>query len=190
MYDLEIVLHAGPAGDTPEVNLLDADDLDDDGSPTPEYIFKVNAAGDGVELVAQKVGNMYWPTIINTATEASGDTALASVTIPAHTFNWRPRCHGQVILDPDGADIQVDVVARLGTTDGHVVARGFGLPGGATQTLVLSAAPPAASSSDFGAVTSGSKVIYFRAEKIGSGEDTYDTIAGKAIFSVEVAPIA
>lgn len=190
VLDLDLELHAGAPGNTPTVNLLDAGDLDDGGSPTPEYIFKINSAGDGAELVAQKVGNMYWPTSIATATNASDDTALASVTIPAHSFAWRPRCHGQVILSPDGPDIQVDLVARLNSTTGDVVARGYGLSGGNEQVLALAAAPPAASATDFGEVASGSQVIYFRAEKIGSGADTYDTLAGKAVFSVEVAPIA
>ncbi len=190
VFDLNLAMHKGPAGVTPDVNLLAADDLNDGGSPTPEYVFKVNSAGNGVELVAQKVGNMYWPTISYSAINASGDTPLASVSIPAHTFPWRARCHGQEILDPDGPDIQVDLVARLGAADGPVVARGLGLAGGAKQVLVLSAAPPVNSAPGFGEVASGGKVIYFRAEKIGSGTDTYDTVAGRAIYAVEVAPIA
>ena len=192
IYDLELSLRSGAAGADGTMTLLDASDLDID--PIADgYIFAVKDLGSGnwgVELVAQKVGDTYWPTTVTVLSNASGANALASVTIPSQPGPWRPVCHGQVELAPDGADVQVDLVARLNATDGSVIARGLGLAGGARQILALAAAPPVNSTAGFGEVAAGtSQVIYFRAEQVGSGLDTYDTISGRALFSVDVKPV-
>lgn len=192
IYDLELTLRSGSDGAPGTMTLLDASDLDSD--PIADgYIFAVKSLGGGswgVELVAQKVGNTYWPTTVTVLSNASGSNALASVTIPSQPGAWRPVCHGQVELSPDGADVQVDLVARLNATNGPVVARGLGLAGGTRQILALAAAPPVNSTAGFGEVAAGaSQVIYFRAEQIGSGTATYDTISGRALFSVDVKPV-
>lgn len=192
VYDLELTLRSGADGTTGTVTLLDASDLDAD--PIADgYIFAVKSLGSGtwgVELVAQKSGNTYWPTTVNVLSNATGSYGLASVTIPSQSSVWRPVCHGQVELSPDGADVQVDLVARLNATNGPVVARGLGVAGGARQVLALAAAPPVNSTAGFGEVAAGtSQVIYFRCEQVGSGSSTYDTISGRALFSVDVKAI-
>lgn len=192
IYDLELTLRSGVDGASGTMTLLDASDLDID--PIADgYIFAVKDLGGGswgAELVAQKAGNTYWPTTVTVLSNATGSNALASVTIPSQLFPWRPVCHGQQELSPDGADVQVDLVARLNATNGPVVARGLGLAGGARQILTLAAAPPVNSTAGFGQVAAGSsQVIYFRAEQVGSGTDTYDTISGRALFSVDVKPV-
>ena len=101
---------------------------------------------------------------------------------------------GQQEISPDGPDIKVDLVARLGgtgtgtgATDGLVIARGQGVAGGADQNLVLSPAPPIASSPGFGEVSDGAaRTIYIRLEQIGSGTDTVDTISGRGLFCARV----
>lgn len=192
IYDLELTLRSGVDGASGTMTLLDASDLDID--PIADgYIFAVKDLGGGswgAELVAQKAGNTYWPTTVTVLSNATGSNALASVTIPSQLFPWRPVCHGQQELSPDGADVQVDLVARLNATNGPVVARGLGLAGGARQILTLAAAPPVNSTAGFGQVAAGSsQVIYFRAEQVGSGTATYDTISGRALFSVDVKPV-
>lgn len=188
VYDLELTLHRGSSGDEGSLTILDADDIT--GTATAGYILRINGDGDGVEIVAARVGDMYWPTAVTTLSNASGNNAVCSVTIPSQPFAWRPCVEGQVTVSPDGADVQVDIVARLGATDGVVVARGLGLAGGNEQNLVFSPAPPVNSSAGFGEVAAGvSKVVYIRAEQQGSGSDTFDTISGRALFSVRVEPL-
>lgn len=194
VYDLELSLHRGENGDEGTMTILDADDLD--GDPVDGYILQVKSLGGtpetfGVEMVALRVGNTYWPTTVNVLSNATGNNAIAQVTIPPHPFPTRFHCNGQTIIDPDGADVQVDVVARLGATDGVVIARGLGLSGGATQVVVLSPSPPVGSAPGFGEVAAGGSgtVVYIRAEQVGSGTDTYDTLAGRALYSVTVDPI-
>jgi len=201
VFDLEIGLHAGQPGADGTMTLLGASDLDDGGTPTAGYIFQVKSDGlggvDGVELVALKVGNMYWPTSLTVLSDANGANALCQVTIPTQLWPYRLCVEGQQIVSPDGPDVQVDLVARLGgtgtgtgATDGLEIARGQGLAGGAVQNLVFSPSPPVNSSAGFGEVSDGaSRVIYIRAEQVGSGTDTFDTISGRGFFSVRVEPL-
>ena len=193
VYDLELTLHKGEAGDSGTVTLLEAADFDDTGA-SAGYVLALKSDGeggyDGVESVAQKCGNMYWPTSVSVLSDASGNNPLCSVAVPAQPFGYRVAVEGQVILSPDGADVQVDLVARLGATDGVVVARGLGLAGGDVQVLAFAPAPPVGSASGFGEVANGAaQTIYIRAEQQGSGLDTFDTVAGRALFSVRVEPL-
>jgi hypothetical protein len=198
VYDLELTIHRGAPGGADALNLLDAADLDDGGSPTAGYIFQVNPEGDGVNLVALRLGNTYWPTVVTALSNATGANAIAQVTIPTQPGRYSLAVEGQVELDPDGPDVKVDLVARLGgtgtgtgATDGHVIARGLGVAGGATQILDFAPAPPVNSAGGFGEVADGaSRVVYIRCEQQGSGTDTFDTIAGRALFSVRVEPRA
>lgn len=195
VYDEYRTQHRGRPGLSATTALLGASDLT--GTPLSGYVFQVNAAGDGAELVAMKVGNMYWPTTITTLSNANGANTIASVVIPTQPWGYRLAAEGQQTLDPDGPDVQVDLVARLGgtgtgtgATDGSVIARGYGLAGGTVQNLVLSPAPPVGSSAGFGEVANGaSRTVYIRCEQIGSGVDTFDTVAGRGLFSVRVEPL-
>lgn len=200
VFDLELIVHSGAPGATPTVNLLTAGDLDDGGSPTPGYIFRINAAGDGVDLVALRVGNTYWPTAVTVLSNVTGANALAQIVVPPQLYPCRLHVNGQQIVSYDGPDVQVDLVARLGgtgtgtgATDGQVIARGLGLPGTAAlmQTLGFAAAPPVASSAGFGEIAAGGsgRTVYIRAEQVGSGTATYDTISGRGIYSVDVIPV-
>lgn len=200
VFDLELALHAGAPGATPDVNLLTAGDLDDGGSPTPGYIFQINATGDGVDLVALRVGNTYWPTAVTVLSNATGANAVAQVVIPPQPNPCRLHVNGQQVVSYDGPDVQVDLVARLGgtgtgtgATDGQVIARGLGLPGTAAlmQNLAFAAAPPVASTAGFGEIAAGGsgRTVYIRVEQVGSGTDTFDTVSGRALYSVDVIPI-
>jgi hypothetical protein len=201
VFDLELTLHRGAPGSVPSFNLLDAGDLNDGGSPSAGYIFRINEDGDGVELVALMLGNTYWPTAVTVLSNATGANAVASVTIPPQVSKCRLHVNGQVIISYDGANVQADLVARLGgtgtgtgATDGLVIARGQGLPGSAAlmQNLAFTPSPPVNSTAGFGEVAAGGsgRVVYIRIEQIGSGTDTFDTVSGRALFSVDVTPVA
>lgn len=197
VYDLNLSLRAGEPGADGTMTLLGASDLDEDdaAAPTAGYLFAVKAlagGGFGAELVAQRVGNTYWPTAVEAElSTATGSHARAAVTIPAQPFPWRARCNGQQQVTPNGNDVQVDLVARVNATDGPVVARGLGLANGAAQVLTLAAAPPVNSVAGFGEIAAGAgpTVIYFRVEQVGSGLATYGTVEGRCLYSVDVEPV-
>jgi len=193
VYDLAMTLRRGQPGDDGTMTLLGASDLDADPIAAG-YIFAVKSTGEGTwgaELVAQRVGNTYWPTAVETAlSNATGSNPRASVTIPPQPFPYRLLCQGQQELSPDGTDVQVDLVARLNATNGPVIARGFGLANGARQILDLAAAPPVNSAGGFGQIAAGvGAVVYFRNEQVGSGLSTYDTIDGRELYSATVIPV-
>jgi hypothetical protein len=196
VYDLALTLRRGAPGASGDMSLLGATDLDADDAedPTAGYVFAVKSLGGGefgAELVAQKVGNTYWPTSVTVLTNATGANTVASVSIPSQPGPWRPVCHGQQELSPDGADVQVDLVARLNTTTGDALARGLGLANGARQVLALAAAPPVNSVAGYGQIAAGvgPTTILFRCEQVGSGLATYDTTSGRALYSVDVKPV-
>jgi hypothetical protein len=197
VYDLELELHRGEAGEDGTLTILTATDWDDTGAQAG-YVLALKSDGegsyDGVEAISLKVGNMYWPTTISTLSNVTGANALCSIVIPAQPMGYRIAVEGQQQIDPDGPDVQVDLLARLGgtgtgngSTDGLVIARGYGLSGGAVQNLILSPCPPVGSAAGFGEVTNGaSRTVYVRCEQVGSGTDTYDTIAGRGLFAARV----
>ncbi|MGB3484029.1 MAG: hypothetical protein WBB07_17660 [Mycobacterium sp.] len=197
LYDVELTIHRGDAGEDGTLTILTADDFDDTGAQAGYVLaLKSDGAGgyNGVEAMSLKVGNMYWPTTINVLSNVSGSNALATVVIPAQQFGYRLCVEGQQIISPDGADVQVDLVARLGGTgtgdgslDGLVIARGQGLSGGAVQNLIFSPSPPVGSTSGFGEVADGAgRAVFIRCEQVGSGTDTFDTVSGRGLFSVRV----
>lgn len=191
IYDLELTLHRGEAGDDGTLTILTAADYDNTGQ-SAGYVLAMNGSNDGVVSVAWKVGNMYWPTSFSSVSNGTGGNTLGSITIPSQQFDWRPRCHGNALLHYDGADTQVDLLARVANaTTGDIVARSFGPPGSAGDvSLTLAAAPPAASSGTYGKVSAGgSATVYLRAEQQGSGTATFDVSNTKVVFAVEVAPI-
>ncbi len=191
VFDLDLELHAGAAGDDGTLTILDAEDYDDTGQ-TAGYVLALNSSNDGVVSVARKLGGMYWPTAFTSVSNGTGGNTVGSITVASQLFDWRPRCHGNVLVHFDGADTQVDLLARVGNaTTGDIVARTFGPPGSVGDaSLTFAAAPPAASSATYGKVSSGgAATIYFRLEQQGSGSDTFDASNTKMVFSVEVAPI-
>jgi len=197
VYDLDLELHRGEAGDDGTLTILDATDWDDTNAQAG-YVLALKSDGsggyNGVQAISLKIGNMYWPTSINTLTNVSGGNTVAPVPIPAQPMGYRLCVDGQQIINLDGPNCQVDLVARLGGTgtgtgeaDGHVIARGLGLASVTSQVLVLSPSPPVGSAPGFGEVTNGAaRTVYIRVEQVGSGVDTYDTIAGRGLYSVRV----
>ncbi len=191
VFDLDLELHKGAAGDDGTLTILDADDYDDTGQAAG-YVLALNATNDGVVSVARKVGGMYWPTSFTSVSNGTGGNTIGQITVASQPWDWRPRPAGNALIHYDGADCQVDILARVANaTTGDVVARVFGPPGSVGDaSLTLAASPPAAAASTYGKVSSGgAATIYFRIEQQGSGADTFDAPNTKMAFSVEVAPI-
>lgn len=191
VFDLDLELHAGAPGNDGTLTILDADDFDDTGQ-TAGYVLALNATNDGVVSVARKVGNWYWPTSFTSLSNASGANTIGQVTVASQPWDWRPACQGQGLVSYDGADCQVDLLARVANaTTGDIAARGFGTVGPGTCVPVLSAGAPAGSTATYAKVSSGgAATIYFRAEQQGAGADTFDMSNTRMWFAVKVDPIA
>lgn len=198
VWQLDLVIHKGPQGDTGDT-VIDPDDF---GTPLPGKILVVNAGMDGFEYASQKVGDRYVPATIANTPSGNSKYTLCAVPIPAQGFDWRPEISGQVSITPTATDVLVDLVARLdagggGTPEvsGNIVGHAYGMTprdiwGTPIPTvIVMSSGPPAAATADYDKVPAGTAaVVYFRAERV-AGNGTFTTTASKSRFCVWVRPI-
>lgn len=189
-YKLNLALHKGEKGDAAAFNLIDADDLT--GTPVPGRLIAVNGTGNGFEYVTQKAGDEYWPALINNTPTGNPAYTLCQVSIPAQPFAWRPHVSGWCVISGTGADVQVDLVARLNDqAAGRILGRGRGRIGQNADgsPTVLVSGPPSGSPSDYNRIAAGAATtIFLRAER-RSGSQTFSTVGSATEFNVRVCPV-
>jgi hypothetical protein len=169
------------------------------GTPVYKRMLQINAAADGFELVAQKVGGLHYPTTAATAAPpgSTGGVGIQQIVIPANTypFSYRIEVEGGTVSTASSSDAQVDLVARLNATNGPVLARCPGI-GGVTDRLILAgglddsalAAGAAAAVTDVTLAANAAATIYLRTEKVG-GTATYQTSAAATRMQATVVPV-
>lgn len=188
-YRLNLALHEGPKGDVTSFKLADADDLT--GTPIAGRVIAVKAGG-GYEYVSRRAGDEYWPALINNTPSGNSAYTLCQVSIPAQDFAWRPQVSGWSVISGTGADVQVDLIARLNDqAAGRIVGRGRGKIGvnADGSPTVLVSGPPAGSPADYNKVAAGATAtIFLRAER-QSGSQTFTTVGSASAFSVRVCPV-
>lgn len=186
VYELDLTLHKGPPGEDGDT-VLDPTDF---GTPVAGKMIVLNSGATDFEYITPKVGDRHFPaSIANTPSGNTGYT-LCSVAVAAQDFDWRPVVSGQTLVTGTGADVRVDLIARLNNaTSGNIVGRGFGVAGVGPANIGLSNGPPAGSASTYDKVSAGAAAtIYLRVER-QSGTDTFTTSGSTTTFSVRVAPI-
>lgn len=184
---LNLALHKGVPGDD-GTTAIDLDSIDGDRAVGKTIV--VNPENDGFAYAPPPVGGMHWPATINAATNATAGVLLGTITVASNTYlrDWRPRINASCIITGSTADVQVDLVARLGAEDGPVIGRGYGVNGTADK-LVVTSGPDAGASTNVNKVTAGATAtIYLRAEK-QSGTATYSTAVGTTRFSIEAIQV-
>lgn len=188
VYDLDLVLHKGPQGDPGDTTVTPSDF----GTPVVKYIPVVNDDLSTFSLAPQRVGDRFGPASAVNTPSGNPTYTLATVSIPAQPFDWRPHVEGQCVVTTTGSDIDVNLVARLNdATSGNIVGRGFSVQPWGIYTRVISLAPgpPPAASADYDKVLAGyAATIYFRAER-QSGTSTFTTTSAKTHFNVWVCPV-
>lgn len=190
VYRLNLALHKGAPGAAGTSSILSASDVT--GTATDGYLLAKKAGEAKATWIAPKVGNQYWPaSITNTSGTDGQNRTLCSVAIsPAPAFDYRVRVSGQCII-LGTANTRVDLIARMGSdTAGDIVGRGFGLPGTATDRVILSSAVAAGSATTVGKISAGNTTtVYLRAEQQASTTDAYTTSAATTNFMVEVVAV-
>jgi hypothetical protein len=146
----------------------------------------------GYEYVAPKVGDEYWPASILSTPSGNSAYTMCQVTIPGQPWAWRPQVSGWSVVTGTGADVQVDLVARLNDqAAGNVMGRGRGKIGQNADgsSTVLVSGPPSGSAASYNVVAANTlATIYFRAER-QSGSATFTTVGSASQFSVRVCPV-
>jgi hypothetical protein len=185
-WKLNLALHKGLKGDDGE-SVWDPTDLSE--SPVGGQIPAVNPAGNGFELVAQKITEVFYPSLINTGS-SNGTFKLTEIPIPARPWARRLRGHGFTVVTGDTADMRVNLLARLGGAGGNIIGRCVGVA--QTERLTLSPGKPneiatAADSYDTIAANT-STVVHIQCERAG-GSASYTPSASMSQFNIEALPL-
>jgi hypothetical protein len=187
VYRLTLNIHKGAPGTSGTSTILTASDVT--GTATDGYLLSKKVGSAQATWIAPKVGGQYWPASIPNTSTGSLRT-LTSVTIsPAPAFDYRLRVHAQSVITSSGAASRVDLIARVGTEDGDIVGRGFGVAG-TSDRITLVSGVPAGSAQTVGKISAFSQtVVYLRAEQQGDATQTFTTSGSTTSFMVEVVPV-
>lgn len=191
VYKLNLTVHEGdPGASGTNATIIGASDLT--GTPAYKKIITVNSGANGFDYSVQKVGDRFIPASISNTSSGNPLSTLCSVAVPAQSFDWRPHVEGQCVITGTGADVKVDLIARLNNeTSGNIVGRALagGIGGINPPTHHLVTGPPAGSADAYDKVTAGNAAtIYLRAER-QTGADTFTTSNSTTSFYVRVCPI-
>lgn len=171
---LALALHEGEPGQDGTTS-IDLDALG--GTVAAGRPLVVNAAADGIDAVAPWVGGMHWPASLSNAPGGTSSTfTIGTITVAAGTYlrDWRPLIAAGCHVTGSSADLRVDLVARLGASNGPEIGRCSGLVGAADR-LVLISGPEAGAADSVNRVAAGAAAtIYLVAEK-QSGTATFAT---------------
>lgn len=190
IYDIKLYVRKGSQGVTGTFSILDADDIN--GSITDEYVIAKKTGSSQVYFVPQRVGDQYVPGSINSTSGNSTGRLLATVSVPAKPYDWRPRVFAQTVVSGT-ANTRVDLVARVGSeTEGHQVGYAYGIAGATPPPLTMIPAAPAGSDvpGSYGRIAAGATtMIYLRAEQKAATSDSWSTSNTQTTFWVEVQPL-
>lgn len=184
VYQLALSLHRGANGVDGDT-VLDPNDFDD---PAAGYFPAVNNTLDGFELAPQKITEWFFPATVANTPSGNVSFTIGAVPIPSRPWARRIVAHGGVVVTGEGADVRVDLLARLnGETGGNIVGR---CPGVAqTERLALWPGKAAGLATDYDVIAAGDAgTVHFRLER-QSGTVTYTSTATTTRVSVEAIPL-
>ena len=193
-YTLAIEVNRGAAGPSSSFTLAGATDLIT-GAPADQQVIKWSATDGAFRYAAQLCGDTYSTRTFTSYSGNATAATLATITVPAQQFNWRPRVSGQAIATGT-SNTHVDLVCRVANaTSGDQVGYGFGITGsGSTGVpsypITLIQAFGSSTTGSYGVVSSGnSATFYFLAVQTAATTDAWSVSDATCNFSVKVEPI-
>jgi hypothetical protein len=187
-YDLTLYVNSGAQGPSGTVTISTATDLL--GTPTDKYTLVYNSATSKWKVSPMLAGDIYEPSTINSFSGNAAQATLATITVPAQPFDWRPEVSGYAIA---GGTIytRVELAARLNNaTSGDQIGYAPGTTGTQPPPMTLVRTTGPGGSSTFGKVSAGSAAtIYFLARQTAATTDAWNVNAGNCRFSVKVNAI-
>lgn len=190
-YDLTLYVNSGQQGPATAGSISTATDLS--GTPTDKYIVVYNSATSKWVVSPQKVGDIYAPSSYSTYSGNAAQATLATITIPAQPFDWRPDVQGYAA--PVGtANTKIELYSYLtnpSTGGQDQVGYGPGVTGAAPPPVQLMRSfgtPPG--SGTYGKVPAGSAAtLTLVAKQVAVTADSWAVNSGTVNFSVKVNPI-
>ncbi len=188
-YALSLTLHKGADGEDGNT-VLDPADF---GGGLPYQMIRLDDEAEAFELADMPLAECKWPAAIDDVASGNPQKTMAVVSFPARPWPRALEVSGQAVVVGEGADVRVDLVARLGTgspsaeTGGSVIARCTGIA--QTDRLQVSAGPATGAAEAAFIVPAGTApVVYIRTER-QSGSLTYTAAASMARFMVKATPV-
>lgn len=171
----------GKDGDT----VLDPADF---GGGTPGQILVINDAGNGFELFVQKIPEACFPGAVVNTPSGNVNYTIAAVDIPARPYPRRVIGHGGTIVNGEGVDVRVDLIARLnGETGGNIIGRCPGIA--QNERLTLWGGKEAGKSAGYDQIAAGAGgTVHFRLER-QAGTTTFTSTASTTRVWAEVLPL-
>lgn len=164
----------------------------DYGTPVARQFLALNATADAFEYVPQRIGGRHWPSAVTEAGAGStGAKRLAVVSIPAKTYAFPHQfsVSGGSVVTGSGADVKVNLVARLNAENGPVLGMCPGI-GGTTDRLILIDGPDTnTAAATVTAQANAASSVYLMAEKV-AGADSFATGSIPTRVCVDVRPAA
>lgn len=166
------------------------------GTNTDQYTLIYSTADSEWIISPQLIGDTFQATSFTAASGNSSPQNLASITVPAQLFNWRPDVKGSGT--PTGtANTHVDLRCVVGNpTSGQQVGYGTGLTGAGSGSIpalpiTLQQAFGGAISGGYGVINAGSAAtFYFQAIQTATTTDSFSVpTTPNMYFTVKVDPI-
>lgn len=196
VYDYHYTQRKGAPGDPSELDFLDASDLV--GTPTVGY-YPAWVADTGLAqglTASGEEGAIWTPPPLGARRVAAGIPStdnsngvvrtLTYVQMPVSPVKTRLHCQGQSVVVGTGANVRVDLMARVGNGtnegNGDIIARTFGQIGATPQTLRLLDTVDYVIPAGVGPTT-----VYLRAER-QAGADSFTTQGVTTTFVVDQIP--
>jgi hypothetical protein len=188
LYRLNAQTRKGAKGDD-GASVWDPTDLS--SSPVAGQIPAVKSSLDGFDLVAQKIPEVFYPGTINNAGSGNANFTMAQINIPSRPWARRVRGVGFTVITGEGADVRVNLLARLnGESGGNIVGRCVGIT--QTERLTMSPGKPIESGTvadTYDQIAAGATaLLYIRTER-QAGTTTYTASASSSQFAAEVWPL-
>lgn len=188
VYDLTLYVNSGQQGPAGTVAISSATDLS--GTPTDKYTLVYNSALAKWKVSPMLAGDIYEPSTISSYSGNAASAILATLTVPAQPFDWRPEVSGYAIAGGT-VNTRVELNCRLNnSTSGDQVGYAPGVTGAAPPPMTLVRTTGPGGSNVFGKVSAGSAAtIYFIAKQTAATTDAWNVNSSNCRFSVKVNAI-
>ena len=189
VYDLNLYVNSGATGSTGSGSAISsASDIS--GTPTNGYTVVYNSSTSKWVIRGVQTGDIYSASTFTSYAGSATQTTLATITVPAQPFDWRPDVQG--FARATGVNTQIDLACYLNSaTTGDQVGYGPGTTSNFTPIYLHRAFGAAIGSGTYGRVAAGSSAtLYLVAKQVAAGVSTSWSVSNSSCnFSVKVNPI-
>lgn len=187
-YTLNLYVNSGATGPSGTFAIASGTDLS--GTATSGYLLACSGTSPtAFTYAAPKVGDLYTSSVTTYSSLTTSSQTIATLTVPAQPWSWRPRIDAQVSLGGTAntlVDLAVNAVTGSNTAQ---VGYGYGVSGATSS--VVTATPNNVGASVSATVIPASTAATFNllAKQLNSTADAWSVNGSRAAWSVQVCPV-